>query len=330
MNLSRSSPGAFRADRRSSIPTMTPPSPVRTVCPACRASLSHSAASATCTACGSVYPRDTAGFINFDVADLQTADDNENDGVRDEYSKTHSGNHLRLYNAYIRPLIEQEPTRTVLDVGCFLGEGIASLQTHGYDAHAVDTAQVLPFWSQAGRNPERFVSANASIGLPYPDDTFDFVISTGVIEHIGTTDGHATLRPDYEQCRQTYASELLRVTRPGGRILLSAPNKRFPIDLQHGPMGGGALRRALYDKAGINIHPIAGRNHLPTYREVRALFEGATSLEALPLAGNFGFSSLNRPLLRPLKKLAEAYVNHLPRRLRETGLNPYMLVLVRK
>ena len=49
--------------------------------------------------------------------------------------------------------------------------------------------------------------------LPFDDDAFHHVLSIDVIEHV----------PD----EQVFVSELYRVTRPGGRITLSMPNKNL-------------------------------------------------------------------------------------------------------
>lgn len=56
------------------------------------------------------------------------------------------------------------------------------------------------------------VSADAA-GLPFVDSAFDLVTANMVVEHI--TDGAALLR------------EVGRVLRPGGRVVLHTPNRRF-------------------------------------------------------------------------------------------------------
>jgi hypothetical protein len=69
-----------------------------------------------------------------------------------------------------------------------------------------------------------FVQANAAM-LPFPDRTFDAVISLEVIEHVGHD--HGTSATD----RKRYCSELQRVARHA--ILIATPNRLFPID-EHG------------------------------------------------------------------------------------------------
>ncbi len=50
--------------------------------------------------------------------------------------------------------------------------------------------------------------------FPYDDDSFDAVVSFSVLEHV--TDAEKVI------------SEMLRVLKPGGRILLTLPNKYYP------------------------------------------------------------------------------------------------------
>ncbi len=55
--------------------------------------------------------------------------------------------------------------------------------------------------------------------LPFQANSFDLVFSNEVIEHV--------------QDDQLAAQEMVRVTRPGGRILIFCPNRWYPVE-QHG------------------------------------------------------------------------------------------------
>ena len=167
-----------------------------------------------------------------------------------------------------------------------------------------------------------------------------------MIEHIGTQDGNQALVDNYWEARQSYANELLRVTKPAGRILVACPNKSFPIDVQHrardnSPQANKGkieklllrLRGYIFERTGVNIHPVWGRYHLLSYSETAKLFcenGGASTLEPMPLKGYFGFSHLESGFLRVARILAEVYVNNLPRILRASFLNPYVLAQIRK
>jgi ubiquinone/menaquinone biosynthesis C-methylase UbiE len=62
----------------------------------------------------------------------------------------------------------------------------------------------------------RFVQADGC-ALPYPDQTFDWVFSNAVIEHVGT-----------RHRQSQFASEIRRVARKG--YFIATPNRHFPID----------------------------------------------------------------------------------------------------
>jgi SAM-dependent methyltransferase len=303
------------------------------ICPDCRGRLLELEAESHCQDCGAVYRRNEFGYREF-VLDrhLYTIDSTSEDYAEDQ---TIAG--LRFFEEYLHPWLDQEPYRRVLDVGCGMGRGISRLNAEGSDAYGLDLPNLSRFWARSGNDLDRFVAGDCG-RLPFPDGFFDAVYSTGVIEHIGTSDGNSTLRPGYRQARQCYAEEILRVTRPGGRILISCPNKSFPIDIQHGPQddtdpGVAPWRIKLFNKTGINLHPIWGRYHLLSYGETRKLFcqiGGGANFEPLPMDGYFGFGRFESGFLKPVARLATAYVHHLPRVLRASFFNPYMLVQIRR
>lgn len=129
------------------------------------------------------------------------------------------------------------------------------------------------------------------------------------------------------------------MTKPGGRILITSPNKRFPLDFQHGPTASLIartfsirLRETLYRRSGINVHAPWGRSHLLSYSETAVLFRrvpGVVSIEPLPLRGFFGFASVPRHL-RFLIAPTMLYIDKMPQVLRSSFLNPYMAVDVQK
>ena len=223
--------------------------------------------------------------------------------------------------------------------GCGIGKGVCLAVDDGYEAYGIDLPKLSRFWSRAGNDARHFLCCDAR-RLPFRDDFFDLVWSLGVIEHIGTVIGHCTLSEDYWEARRSYAKEILRVTRPGGRIMIDCPNKSFPIDICHGPIDDltpkttvNVVRTYISRLTGINIHRITQKYHLLSYGETKKLFcdeGGAISFEPLPLKGYFSFGTFESGFLKVFAKLAKIYVNNLPRPLRRTPLNPYMSVLVRK
>ena len=232
-------------------------------------------------------------------------------------------------------MISARSARTLLDVGCGMGTEVKEARKDGYDACGVDLPNMAPYWSKNGNDPDRFFTCSA-ISMPLPGDHFDFVWSFAVIEHIGTTSDTGTLTKDYLQARRQYVNELVRVTRPGGCILVSCPNKSFPIDIQHGPtcdIHFKRLRWYVFDKTKLNIHTTWGKYHLLSYSEVNRLFTGdkrVDSVTPIPLANYFGFNAFQSGYLRYVRSPVKFFIRHLPSFLLPTFLNPYVLVMVSK
>jgi SAM-dependent methyltransferase len=106
-------------------------------------------------------------------------------------------------------------TGDLLDAGVGSGRLLAELARMGWRVFGLDAApQMIEL--AARRVPE--AAERLSVGrlerLPYPDESFDVVVSIGVLEY---TDLDVT------------GPELVRVTRPGGRLVLGFRNGRAPV-----------------------------------------------------------------------------------------------------
>jgi SAM-dependent methyltransferase len=253
------------------------------------------------------------------------------DSTFDEAAHGQEAGGERVYEAYLRPWLDQGQAGPVLDAGCGLGITVDALRQEGIEAVGVDTRQVARRWRQAGRDPAGFVVGDG-VALPFPDASFAAVLCLGVLEHVGTVTGHVTLAPGWRATRQAFARELRRVTRPGGRILLACPNKWFPVDVQHGPSdqaSSAPLRDRIFARWKVNVHRTWGDHHLVSYRDLDRWY-GADTVRALPLTGYFGFSALERPgMPAAVASAARRWVDDLPATLRKTPLNPYLLAEVR-
>ncbi len=103
----------------------------------------------------------------------------------------------------------------ILDVGCGTGANVLMLSQFG-DAEGVDISEdALAFCRERGLDKVKLGPAE---GLPYQDATFDLVTALDVVEHMD--DDLAGL------------SEMRRVLRPGGRVLLFVPTFMFLWGLQ--------------------------------------------------------------------------------------------------
>jgi SAM-dependent methyltransferase len=117
----------------------------------------------------------------------------------------------------------------VLENGCGVGMYVVRL--------APLSGQVIGLEYDYERAREAFQSAapfaNARItcaageGLPFPDETFDLILSHEVLEHV---------RDD-----RAAVGEMVRVLRPGGRAVLFMPNRGYPFET-HGVYWRGQYR----------------------------------------------------------------------------------------
>ncbi|WP_049998246.1 methyltransferase domain-containing protein [Halococcus sediminicola] len=100
----------------------------------------------------------------------------------------------------------------VLDVGCGTGFGTEGLLEHTERVHGIDQSahQLEQAYAKFGRSgPVKFYRGDAE-RLPFADDVFDAVWSSGSIEY--WPDPVATLR------------EFRRVVKPGGNVLVVGPD----------------------------------------------------------------------------------------------------------
>lgn len=316
------------------IPAGAEAGPPLPACPACHGELAPTEAGMDCLACSESYRPGEHGFIEFGATSGGAREDSPR---LQEYAGHQEDSGERRYREYLLPWSRPDRATRILDAGCGVGVIAECFARDGFEAYGVDLPKAARFWAAAGRSPERYFCADAT-RLPFADSSFDVVLSMGVIEHIGTITGHCTLAHDHQRARADYARELVRVLKSGGRLLVSCPNKNFPVDIHHGPgdelTQPGRLRREISTRAGLNVHCTWGSHHLLSFPEVRDLFRaaGASRVTPLPARGYFAFDGISERMPKALAALGtsaiRAYVERLPIALRGTALDPFVLAEV--
>ncbi|WP_213455055.1 class I SAM-dependent methyltransferase [Rhizomonospora bruguierae] len=133
----------------------------------------------------------------------------------------------------------------ILDLGCGRGALLISAALRVPDGRAVG----VDLWrtDQSGNGPDATMRNAAAAGvsdrvevrtatitaLPFPDESFDLVISNVVVHNVKTTAE-----------RDTAIDEAVRVLRPGGRLLVAdlQGTRRYQQRLQHLGMAGVSRR----------------------------------------------------------------------------------------
>jgi SAM-dependent methyltransferase len=98
----------------------------------------------------------------------------------------------------------------MLEIGTGRGGMLHLLRARGYDVQGVEISAERVAEAQ-GRFGDLPIQLTSGTALPFPDGSFDVVLSFDVFEHIRESDAHL--------------AEVRRVLRPGGWYLLQTPNK---------------------------------------------------------------------------------------------------------
>ncbi len=150
--------------------------------------------------------------------------------------------------------------RQVLDAGC--GVGMYTTAFRRYTPHVFGIEIEAERAVEAHTHNQAMITQAVGEALPFSDAVFDVVLSHEVLEHV-QDDGFC-------------ARELVRVTRPGGHIVIFVPNRLYLFET-HGIYWRGTYHFG--NKPLVNWLPNAMRNHLAphvrayTSRGLLALFK---------------------------------------------------------
>ncbi len=109
-----------------------------------------------------------------------------------------------------------EPPGTLLDVGCDESELLIELNKLGFNAIGIDLRDY-------GLPCDTFVLGDAR-AMPFEDDSMDVSFSISTIEHVGLVETpYFTDAVCDEEGDLKVVQEMIRVTRPGGLILITIP-----------------------------------------------------------------------------------------------------------
>lgn len=112
-----------------------------------------------------------------------------------------------FYSKYTDALRPRIPGGRVLDVGCGVGQVVGKLTADGIDAHGVEISEPNVARASLVCPQVRLYDGRS---LPFPGSHFAAVGTLNVLEHVDEP--------------ELFLAELVRVTAPTGRVVVSSPN----------------------------------------------------------------------------------------------------------
>jgi SAM-dependent methyltransferase len=171
-----------------------------------------------------------------------------------------AGQERRL--AMIREAVPELGSARVLEIGCGVGRYVERLSPLARVVVGLEYDRDRAVEAAGRLDPPLVVNA-ANEHLPFPDGSFDVVLTNEVIEHVADD--------------RVSAAEMVRVLSRGGRVVLFCPNRWYPVE-QHGVYWRGTYRFG--NKPLVNYLPDPLRNRLAphvrayTRRGLLRLFAG--------------------------------------------------------
>jgi len=159
----------------------------------------------------------------------------------------------------------------VFEVGVGLGQYLRRIQPEAELAVGLDVELDRLQEANPGTDGNLLAVGEA---IPVADDTFDLVLCNEVLEHV--TDDRRTVE------------EMLRVLKPGGRMVVFVPNRGYPFETH------GIYRKGVYrfgNKLFVNYLPRRWRDKLAPHVRIYARRDMVTLFEGL------GLKPINRTVI---------------------------------
>jgi SAM-dependent methyltransferase len=213
----------------------------------------------------------------------------------------------------------------LLSLGCGTGVDVDLLCEAGFDCIGVDCGNRAAAWPRR-RRPERLLLANGQ-HLPFEDATFDGIFCGCVFPHVGVVGDSHEVTARFREDRLALGREISRVARPGGKILVSSPNRLFPFDIFHGRTPGSYRPRPYWP----------GDPFLLSVSDYRRLFEtcGCRAVTPQPAEGYWAFrrsrqSWKGRTLGLPVRLIFWLLSRESLKALRGSMIDPWLVLLAEK
>ena len=236
---------------------------------------------------------------------------------------------IRKVKEYLLPLLSRISNNSLEDlklisVGCGFGSDVDALVNSGVDAYGAEAFSRTQMWNLR-QNKGRFIIADGR-ELPFKDESFDIVLCLEVMEHVGCKGEEERMKIDNLITeREKFARELTRVLKRGGAIILTTPNKHFPIDIGHGS-----------NFLGVRLHA-PFNDFTASFREIKTWFvqkSGCRDITTLPYKNfiTLDIWNENYAIIRAFLPFVIVYLRMLDtlKFLRASFLSPHLMLLIKK
>lgn len=138
----------------------------------------------------------------------------------------HLANSVPVYLIFKKIIKKSRNKIQLLDVGCGTGRDISFVKSHfpnkNYNFYGIDYSKACINFAKE-KYKKYGVKFNNFSGkvFPFKNQSFDYVVSSHVLEHIKKAEG------------PLYLKEIIRVTRKGGVIVIGTPNRKNCQNLFH-------------------------------------------------------------------------------------------------
>jgi SAM-dependent methyltransferase len=187
---------------------------------------------------------------------------------------------FRRHEAAYVALAEYCRGAVVLEAGCGEGYGAHLLAKDAKSVIGLDY-DLLTTQHVARAYPDIHIVRGNLVKLPLAGATVDVVANLQVIEHLWDQPG--------------FLAECARVLRPGGRLLITTPNRitfspgrDTPLNPFHTRELSGAELTGLLQQAGFRVEIMAGLGHGPRIRQLDEQFGGSLIEAQVKVAVNGG------------------------------------------
>ena len=201
--------------------------------------------------------------------------------------------HQRLLFPYVEAA--QRVSGNVLEIGCGWGRGLELLTKAANHYTGIDKNQELINALSAEYRNATFITANIPPLSTLADNTFDYIVTFQVIEHIQNDD--------------LFIREAHRVLKPGGQLLLTTVNRAFSLTRNpwHVREYDADSLKSLMSKyfASVDTRGIHGNNKVMTYY--------AQNKESVKKLTRFDVFDLQHRLPRRLLQVPYDLMNRLNR-----------------